>query len=165
MDCVRVLVDGNNLTYALRDVGPEGAGRSMLCRLLGEFAARTGLAVAVVFDGAAPAGNLARQIADARIAVHYSGHRSADEVLAELIAAHSAPRSLTVISTDHDVQRHARHRRCHVVASAAFAARLVAPAPPKCEPVEPPEKRAGLDEGETQQWLKEFGLTDSSENE
>lgn len=160
MGCVRVLVDGNNVMYALRDAGVPAAGRAALCRLLGDFAAQSGLAVAVVFDGAAPREALAEQLADPRIEVHYSGRRTADEVLGEMIDAHTAPRRLTLVSSDHEVRAMARRRRCGRVDATTFALRLLNPPPPRPAPVEPPEKRAGLEQGEVEQWLAEFGFQD-----
>jgi hypothetical protein len=158
---IRVLVDGNNLMFALRDEAVE-AGREMLCRLLGQFAERTGLAVAVIFDGASPPAPLAGQIADPRIEVHYSGHRTADAVLEDILAAHSAPRRLTVVSTDHEIVHLARHRRSRSVRSDVFARQLIDPPPPKPGPDVPSAKRTGLAEGEAEQWMHDLGLDDDA---
>ena len=158
---VRVLADGNNLMFALRDLGVD-VGRGGLCRLLGEFAEATGLAVAVVYDGGAPEGPLAQQLEDRRIAVWYGQDRPADEVLAEMIAAHSAPRRLTVVSSDRAVRRAARARRCRLADSGQFARRLIEPPPAPSPPAEPPGKCAGLTGQQAREWLKAFGLDDDS---
>jgi predicted RNA-binding protein with PIN domain len=160
---VRILVDGNNLMHAVREIGDE-VGPSAVCRLLGDFAEATGLAVTVVFDGGGPSGRLAEQIHDPRIAVCYGGPRQADDVLEELIAAHTAPRRLTVVSSDREVRRMATRRQCRSVKADLFARRLLAPPPPAPEPVEPPGKRQGLSAEQTRQWLEEFGIHDDREN-
>lgn len=156
---VRVLVDGNNVMHALRKLGVD-AGRAALTRLLGDFSVRTGLPAAVVFDGHAPRGPLAEQLADPRVSVRYGESRPADDVLGELIAAHTAPRRLTVVSSDRAVQRLGRRRRCRIEEAAVFALRLLEPPPPKPGPVEPPAKRHGLSGDQAERWLEEFGLSD-----
>jgi hypothetical protein len=153
-----VLVDGNNLTFAMADAGLD-SGRGALCRLLGLLAERTDQRVRVVFDGKSPPPGLAGQIADSRIEVLYSDRRKADAVIAELIQADSAPRRLTVVSTDHEIRQAARRRRCRSVVSCDFAAVLAGlreSRPPR--PGEPAEKRRGLTPQQTAQWLAEFGL-------
>lgn len=124
----------------------------------GHWAARNQLATTVVFDGSCPAGPLAKQIGDPRVEVRYAHPRTADEVIAELISAHSAPRRLNVVSSDHAVQRAARRRRCAVTEADAFAAALLAPPPQRPAPREPRAKRTGLSDGQAEQWLDEFGL-------
>jgi len=159
---VPVLVDGNNVMHALADAGVD-AGRSMLCELLIRYGARRDVAVGVVFDGSPPRPDEAKRIADPHISIRYSGGRTADEVLADLIRASSAPRALTVVSSDRGVQRQARRRRCRVVDSATFARRLTAEPPPPAEPDEPAAKRRGLSDGQAARWIEEFGIGDADD--
>ena len=150
---VPLLIDGNNLMHALAGAGVE-VGRAGLCRLL-ERARLDFRRVHVVFDGP-PRG----QIAAGAVQVTYSGQRSADDILAECIAADTAPRRLTVVSTDHQVRRAARRRRCRTETSESFARRLVRALrrDRRAEPPEPPEKQTGLTEAQTRRWLRELGL-------
>ncbi len=151
--------------YALRDVGLE-VGRGGLCRLLGKFAS-SGQKVRVVFDGTPPYGPLASQIQDDRIDVKYSAGRTADDVIIESIAADSAPRRLTLVSTDHEIRDAARKRKCKLKTSEEFAKALVRmlEESPKTLPSEPPEKRVGLTPEQTRAWLKELNVEEYDEKE
>ena len=163
-----LLIDGNNLIYALHRVGP-GLGRGGLCKLLAVLAepGRRGLLagerICVVFDGAAPRGPLAKQMRHDRLEVMYSAPRTADELIAERVAADSAPRRLTVVSSDREIRRAARRRRCKLAGSDEFADALVS-ASARSErrpPAEPPEKRRGcLTPAETRAWMRELGLSE-----
>jgi uncharacterized protein len=157
---MRYLVDGNNLMFALAEVG-IGADREQLGRLLGEFANRQGTDVTVVFDGPAPRGPPADRCG-ADISAYYSGGRTADDVLADLVNSYSAPRNLTVVSGDRAVQRQAKRRGCKIIEALAFARLLKASArgPAKAADDEPAAKREGLSKGQVDRWLKEFGLDD-----
>jgi predicted RNA-binding protein with PIN domain len=159
------LIDGNNLMYALRDVGLE-VGRGGLCRLLGKFAS-SGQKVRVVFDGTPPYGPLAQQIQDDRIDVKYSAGRTADDVIIECIAADSAPRRLTLVSTDHEIRDAGRSRKCKLETSENFAKTLVRmlEESPKNRPSEPPEKRVGLAPEQTRAWLKELNVEEDNDQE
>ncbi len=158
-----VLIDGNNLLHAALEMeDPERPiGRSMLCDHLGRWAQRRREQVHVVFDGPAPAPNLARQIGHRDIKVSYSGAGvSADAVLNEIIETDSAARRLIVVSTDRAIARVARRRRAEVVRSAEFWSALKKDlARPLPQRTEPEEKEAGLSPDATQQWLDEFGLS------
>jgi predicted RNA-binding protein with PIN domain len=162
------LIDGYNLIHAV-GVGGRIAGRggleraraaliSALAELLpGEEAART----VVVFDAERPPPGLPRTLVAQGITVHFAAdHEDADALLEELIARHSAPRSLTVVSSDHRLQRAARRRKARAVDSEAWYDEqlrkrqergrvLVTPAK---RPEEPPAD-------ETEYWLRQFGAT------
>jgi hypothetical protein len=155
---VPFLVDGNNLLHALAGAGVE-VGRSGLCRLLGGLAGE-GQVVRVVFDGRCPRGD---QVGAKRVEAIFSHPRTADEVIADLVAANTAPRRLTVVSTDRAIRRSARRRRCRTVTSEAFSAWLGRRMrrPRRAEAVEPPEKTAGLTPEQTRAWLRELALEDA----
>ncbi len=152
-----ILIDGNNLIYAMADVGYD-VGRGSLCAML-SILVEKGQQVTVVFDGAEPDKPLARQIAAGGVETIYSGKIKADILICEKIAANTAPRRLTVVSTDREIRQAARKRRCKGMRSDDFARALAGmqktqPAPS----TEPQEKRLGLAEGQSAKWLKEFGL-------
>lgn len=160
-DTMPYLIDGNNLMPALADAGPE-VGREGLCRLLGPLLEQ-GQVVRVVFDGAPPPAGVAAQIARSGVQVTYSGARPADEHLIKLIEADTAPRTLTVVSTDHEIRRTAERRRCKVLTSQEFAVTLlhIHAARNKPKPPKSPElkgKQKGLNDKETRDWLREFGF-------
>lgn len=168
------LVDGNNLMYALRGVGLD-VGRGGLCRLMGRFAedARADPKrpapdkVRVVYDGTPPYGPLAEQIRDERIDVKYAAGRTADDIIIEYIAADSAPRRLTVVSTDREIRDAARRRRCKMETSEDFAKTLVRMLERSrrasfSQSAEPPEKSVGLTPEQTRAWLRELNIEEEN---
>ncbi len=159
------LIDGNNLMFAMKKVGVN-VGRDGLCKLLAMLAQR-GERVCVVFDGPPPHGRHGEYIEETAVEVIYSEKQPADEIIEDLIAENSAPRRLTVVSTDHEIRRAARRRRCQGIRSEDFALMLVElrEAPPKPKRVEPGEKWKGLGQGQTQEWLREFGIDIPPEDE
>lgn len=150
-----VLIDGNNLIFALSD----SVGRSGLCDKLSPLLEKEPQ-ICVVFDGPPPPGGLASQIEETGIEVRYSAGRTADEVIMELISAHTAPRRLTVVSSDREIRKAARRRRCVVLTSPQFARQLQQEEHPRPLPPshEPKEKQRGLTGQQSREWLKEFGL-------
>ncbi len=67
----------------------------------------------VVFDAAGAPPGLPPRIAYRGLDVQFAkGYADADELLEVLIRADTSPRQLTVVSSDHRVQRAAKRRRC-----------------------------------------------------
>ncbi len=129
-----VLIDGYNLLHATgivaRGIGPGTLERARVA-LLGFLAAsiepeqlpRT----TVVFDAAGRVPGLPREANHRGLKVLFAaGYADADALIEQLIRSHSAPRQLTVVSSDHQIQRAARRRRARAVDSGAWYAELVA---------------------------------------
>jgi predicted RNA-binding protein with PIN domain len=174
MSAVRTLIDGYNLMFELglmdatRRMGPEGLRRARY-RFLNELADRLGAVAAhqttVVFDAANAPEDLPHEARHKGLTVVFAVEdETADDRIEALIAEHSFPKGLTVVSSDHQVQRAATRRKAHAVNSEEFWTSL--------EPVEkrraasstpgPPtaEERArahGLTPEESAQWLDVFG--------
>jgi predicted RNA-binding protein with PIN domain len=158
------LIDGNNLIFALIEVGPE-TDRTGLCEWL-ERLCRSGERVCVAFDGMPDRGPVSHEAGGGYLEVLYSRHRTADALIVARIDADTAPRRLKVVSSDRQIRRAARRRGCISLKSEDFARDLVrlpsSPGePPPPEPLR--KKRAGLDEAETRAWLKEFFAEDPEE--
>jgi predicted RNA-binding protein with PIN domain len=154
------LIDGNNLMHAAAERGLP-ADRLGLCEVLAELLLRAGERVAVIFDGPEPSASEARAIDRTGIEVAYSGHKAADRLILAAIGADTAPRRLTVVSTDREIRSAARKRRCRCVTSEDFAVELRRSRngdPPSDKSSEPDEKRQGLSEEQTRKWLEEFGF-------
>ncbi len=154
-----LLIDGNNLLYALADVDRQ-LSRAVMCEMIHLYCQARQDVARVVFDGPEPLPDVAAQIAaHSDVAVTYAAPRSADEILVEQIAADSAPKRLVVVSTDRQIRKAARRRKCQALRSERFAARIqkTRNQPPPPPPVEPEEKRKGLAPEQTQRWLREFG--------
>jgi predicted RNA-binding protein with PIN domain len=157
-----LLIDGYNLLHVTgifgRDPGPGSLERSRQA-LLNFLAAsidpnELGQA-AIVFD--APAG-LPQTIDHRGLTVHYArNYADADAMLEELIAQHPTPRRLTVVSSDHRVQRAARRRKASPVDSERWYSELMARRRQRGQSAETPQKRdAVLDPVEVAYWLEQF---------
>jgi len=160
-----LLVDGYNLLYAFQQSrwGSDRVGRTALCRLLGDWTDSRSEPVTVVFDGAKPPDLLAKQLGDPRITVLYSGLRTADHVLVELIEGSTAPRRLRVVTGDHEIRAAAVRREAVAIQPAEFCAELCRPEVAEAGPpqgCERPEVAAG---GDLEHWLGEFGYDPASE--
>jgi len=156
---VPFLIDGNNLMHAMAATGKD-VGREGLCKLLAPLVA-AGQRVHTVFDGPAPPAGVENQIAATGVEVEFSLGRPADKLILKAIAADSAPKRLTVVSTDREIRAAARKRRCKGVRSEDFAVELMhlnAASPRNSGPAEPHEKRHGLTPDQTRHWLREFGF-------
>jgi predicted RNA-binding protein with PIN domain len=154
-----LLVDGNNLLYAVCDALGQSLSRFALASMLSRFARNQDEKITVVFDGA-PASRHDQDPFDLLdIQTHFAYPGPADTVLCNLLQENSAPRRLEVVSTDREIRKAARRRKAKSLRSEDFATRLLQeldqPDPPPT--VEPPEKRNGLTEDQTRKWLREFG--------
>lgn len=162
-----LLIDGYNLIHAAgiigRGVGPGGLerARQALLNFLVETVNPSELSrTTVVFDAALAPKGLPRRVKYREIHVRFaSDHEDADALLEELIAEDSAPRKLTVVSSDHRVQRAARRRRAIAVDSdiwfsGAIRARRTRQDPSaEKEDVKPPTP---LGETEVRLWVEQF---------
>ena len=117
-------------------------------------------AAIAVFDGAPPRDTARKVDPDGYVKVIYSGpNTDADAVLEKMIRKNSAPKLLTVVSSDNQVRRAARRRRAtRLSASDYLAAMQRRMKQPDARPAEPVEKRKGLSEGELNEWLELFGI-------
>ncbi|MCY2925274.1 MAG: NYN domain-containing protein [Planctomycetota bacterium] len=153
------LIDGNNVLFALAQAGVY-VERGGLVGLLEGLAARENQHVTVVFDGAEHVDSPRDERADVRVRILYAAPRIADEIIESLIGSDSAPRRLTVVSSDHEILAAAHRRRCPGQTSEQFTRHLLQPPPHEAAP-EAPERQGNLGPEETQRWLKEFGLDEA----
>lgn len=169
-----ILVDGYNVLYAVgilsRGVGPHTLERARLALLnfLAESlepaeAART----TVVFDAAEAPRDLPRVFRHRSLTVRFAvRHEDADALLEELIRADSAPKRLTVVSSDHRLQRAARRRRAKAVDSQAWWDELHRRRGRHKPPASSgPAKPSGpLSEEEVAFWLHQFGAAPEADS-
>jgi predicted RNA-binding protein with PIN domain len=169
---MRFLIDGYNLMHAagriLRRFGPDGMRRARL-RFLDELAILLGpdraFRTTIVFDASSLPLNQAPESSHRGMTVIYAiEDDDADSRIELLIARDSAPKSLTVVSTDHRIRRAARRRRAEAVTSDDFLdfldqlrERKVRPAPRVGrEPSEEPERPESPSAAEVAAWVREF---------
>lgn len=116
----------------------------------------------VVFDAHdAPRGLESTAIHEGMTVLYAPPGGDADSLIEELIAAHSAPSQIRVVSSDRRLRRAARRRRGTSVASEAFARQLEHRHENRADVSPDADQRAkqtgSLDEAEVARWLSEFG--------
>lgn len=153
-----LLIDCYNLLHATMPPSLAGLEEERLCELLAvsEWA---GEGISVVCDGVVKPLGLTTSPVD-EVELIYSGpNRSADDVIIQMIDADSAPKRLTVVSTDREIRAATRRRRARVIISAEFVSILGSLVGrlnrPSGEPEPVPEV---LPEDQVDGWLEEFGV-------
>ena len=164
-----LLIDGYNLMHAVgmfrQRYGPgefEKWRNRFLHYLSGSLTPRERERTTVVFDAPSTDCRQVQQMESHSLLIMFAeGDLEADDVLEELIAAHSAPRQILLVSSDHRLQKAVRRRRGKPIDSEDFAAQLERrrhdrkrrkpDGPPRC-------KFTGVEsEAELQAWMKIFG--------
>ncbi|MGA2064717.1 MAG: NYN domain-containing protein [Thermoguttaceae bacterium] len=163
-----LLIDGYNVLNVVGILGggqgPGGLERARLALLnfLAESldppeVSRT----TVVFDAREAPRGLPRQTLHRGITVRFApADQEADTVIEELIRADSAPRRLTVVSSDRAIQRAARRRRARAVASDAWYAEVVRRRRERHQAsADAPDRPAlPLLQEDVEYWVRQFGL-------
>ena len=160
-----VLIDGNNLLYAMHAHAPiPSVGRETLVRVVERWALRGDDDVTIVFDGPVPHGGLSQQMSSSRIEVRFSAPKTADDIIVDMVQRAGRPDTVRVVTGDTAIRREARLRRCRHTDAAAFVHELFAPEgehrPP---PGSGPEKPTKMSPEETQEWVDLFGADDDEE--
>jgi hypothetical protein len=161
-----LLIDGYNLRHVTGIFG-EGSDLTALHRsreallrfLAASIEASERRTTTIVFDAAGAPPGLPRTLLHDDITVHFArDYADADTMLEALIDAHSAPKSLLVVSSDHQVQRAARRRGAKYVDSERWyadlrAARAIRQTPPAAASAKPSDV---LSDAEVAYWMGEF---------
>jgi predicted RNA-binding protein with PIN domain len=170
-----LLIDGYNLLNVTGIFAQAGPGTELhrtrvafLNFLSASIDARERKATTIVFDAAGAPPGLPRTMKHDGITVHFAQrHSDADEMIEELLEQYRAPRSLLVVSSDHRVQRAARHVGASFLDSEEWYRERLA----ICR-----ERRAAADDAtakptgeltadELNYWLREFGGTTGQKEE
>jgi len=169
-----LIIDGYNLLYAAGLVGSvdgegsfEGERRALLDALLAVIDPKELTQTVVVFDSAKAPPGLPRMYHHQQITVRFAtGYTDADEMIEELIQEHHAPKRLTVVSSDHRVQRAARRRKAKAIDSDSWfrLMRQTRARRREEEAKQPPlPKRPtapAIPESEVSEWVEFFGTID-----
>jgi uncharacterized protein len=114
-----LLIDGYNLLHVTdifgSAVGSETAlhasRQALLAFLAAAIDSKSRRETTIVFDAAGAPPGLPQTMSHEDMVIQFARRQaSADELIEDLIDAHPAPKSLTVVSSDHRVQRAARRR-------------------------------------------------------
>ena len=169
---MRTLIDGYNLMHAVglmnagRPFGPDEF-RKARRRFLNDLAGLLGTVEAhlttVVFDASHPPPDRPGREVHKGIEVVYAvGNDDADERIELLIAAHSHPKALSVVSTDLRIRQAATRRKATPVTSDAYWTSLQERRRRPLAAVEPaaePREQVGS-AADAAYWLAEFGDLD-----
>jgi len=161
-----LLIDGYNLLNAVGITAAAGRTSSLhrsrvalLNFLVESLDAQEIAHAAVVFDAAGAPPGLPPELAHRGLAVRFAPRGSdADSLLEDLIRQDTSPRRLTVVSSDHRVQRAAKRRRARAVDSDVWYAEILhrrqTSAPPSVGPASP---KLPLGREEVEAWRSQFG--------
>jgi hypothetical protein len=168
-----LLIDGYNLLNAAgilaRGRGPgslERARQALLNTLVESLPEEEVQRTTVVFDASESPWGVAKQSNHRGIQVRFAAKDDdADTVIEELIKADSAPKRLTVVSSDHRIQRAAKRRKATAVDADQWFADLLRKRAERSRSSQNSEnKPAGpLSVAEVQNWMKELGFNSSDE--
>ncbi len=154
------IVDGYNLLWAIPKTGhsSDPVNDVQLCRILGRYFELIGDSGEIVFDGIGPPNKTGFDNIR-KLEVFFTGIKvDADTVIEAKVKANTAPKRLTVISSDRRLRDAARARKARTVKSEAFWSDVQKQLSRKTTFKEPQQKQLGLNESETEQWLKFFEL-------
>jgi predicted RNA-binding protein with PIN domain len=169
-----LVIDGYNLLNSTgimgRGRGPgslERARQALLNTLAESLPAEEVPRTTIVFDASeAPWGVARQQKHQGMLVMFASRDEDADTVIERLIADDSAPKRLTVVSSDHRLQRAAKRRRATAVDSDRWFAQMLrdrATRSLRSPTAELTKPEGPLTAGEVSDWLREFGLKDSAD--
>jgi predicted RNA-binding protein with PIN domain len=164
-----LLIDGYNLLNATGIFAQAGPGTelhrtrvALLKFLSASIDPRERKATTIVFDASGAPPGLPRTINHEGITVHFAQrHSDADEMIEELLEQYREPRSLLVVSSDHRVQRAARHVGASFLDSEEwYSERLALCRDRRAAADDAAAKPTGnLTSDELNYWLREFGGT------
>src|SRR4051794_21250745 len=165
---MRTLIDGYNLMFAIgllgKRLGLDGL-RKVRHRFLNDLADALGPVDAyqttVVFDSSQPPPGSPREATHKGMTILFAVEQdSADERIEQLIAQHSAPKKLTVVSSDQRIRQAASRRKAKARMADEFWTSLEARKSREREvgpPALPPSPRgAPVSPEESEFWLNEF---------
>lgn len=171
-----LLIDGYNVLAPVappRAPDPRWLQRErmqLIQRLADHLDESTRCRTCVVFDAANPPANRASEYQQNGIEVRFAvDYPEADDLLEELIVAHSAPKTLAVVSSDHRVQAAAKRRGCRWFDSQRWLDNLLdskvglaAPSPGRdgagqgSQENEKPDQKN--DQDDVAEWMRKFGF-------
>ena len=129
-----------------------------MCRILSTYFKLTGEKAEIIFDGTGPPDKSGFD-GVSNPEIFFSGRGTdTDTVIEGKIRTSTAPKGLTIVSSDRRLRQAAHTRKATSVKSDVFWVDIRKQLSRKRPVKEPPGKRRGLSEGETEQWLAFFGL-------
>ena len=154
------IIDGYNLLHWInqRCEDDESISDIAMCRIIGAYLYQIRENGQIVFDGIGPGEKVPFENVR-NTEVIFSGERiDADTAIENQIAASSAPKNTTIVSSDRRLRDAARARKAVILKSEEFWGKVIKQVTKKQGPKEPPAKRTGINSSEAELWLEEFGI-------
>jgi hypothetical protein len=154
------IIDGHNLLHSIQkeEEGTESISNVQLCRILGRYLKLISEKGEIVFDGTGPRDKSGFDNIS-NLEVLFAGQGTdTDTIIEDKIRANTAPKRLTIVSSDRRLRKAAQARKATAMKSQFFWSNLQKQLSRKKGIREPAAKRQGLTDGETKQWLEFFGL-------
>ena len=155
-----IIIDGYNLLWYIRKTFDHLGSMTdiELSQLVDNYLKLINQKGEMVFDGTGDRGTNYHS-GTSNLEIIFSGpNTDADTVIESKIKISTARRELTVVSSDRRIRDAAKSSGARSVKSEDFWANLQKRITRKKGVPEPTEKRTGLDQASTEQWLKYFGL-------
>lgn len=154
------IIDGHNLLHAICKIEENAKALSEpgMCKVLGTYLKLAGEKAVIVFDGSGPPDKSGFD-GISHVEILFAGLATdADTVIEDKIKASTAPKGLTIVSSDRQLQHAAHAKRATAIKSEVFWAEVQKQLSRKRAAKEPSGKRQGISQSETEQWLKVFGI-------
>ena len=154
------IIDGHNLLHSIQktDESSESISDVQLCRIVGRYLKLAGETGEIIFDGTGPRDKSGFDNIS-NLEVFFAGlGTDTDTIIEDKIRANTAPKRLSIVSSDRRLRKAAQVRKATVVKSQVFWNNLQKQLSRKKGIREPAAKRQGLTDGETKQWLEFFGF-------
>ncbi|MBI9018131.1 MAG: NYN domain-containing protein [Phycisphaerae bacterium] len=156
------IFDAYNLYHVARNNMEESAEitPAMLCVMIAWDMRYIKDKAIICFDSVLPRGWPKKIEPEGFIEIRCSGHGyDADSLIEDLIEANSAPKRLTIISSDRRIRKAARARKCKSITSHDYLPEMLKRlAKIGTKPREPREKYTGVPDGQLGPWLDMFGI-------
>ena len=156
-----LIIDGYNLLRAVQNLTEQSFNITdvQLCQIVAEYLYRIKKKGRVVFDGTGPRDKSGfNNLFNLEVVFSGTSHE-ADDIIEKLILENTAPKSLSVISSDRRIKTAAKKRKAEAVDCVDFWTEVIKQIEKKKRtPAEPQAKFVGISEAETEYWLREFGF-------
>ena len=154
-----VIIDGHNLLWSIRN--PEegiSVTDAAMCKILDRYFGIVGEKAEIIFDGIGPPDKT--EFNNIRnLEVTFSGRNTdCDTIVEQRIRDSTAPKRLTIVSSDRRLRDAAELRKATAQKSEDFWQEVEKQLSRQKKMKEPSGKRTGLTDSETELWLKTFGI-------
>ncbi len=161
---MRYIFDGHNLLFAVRGSGEQFASLTVeavthfLCHILEEYLRLKKSRGVLFYDGMGPR-DKSFFTNFSRLDVEFSGEFfEADDLIEAEIEADTAPKLLTVVSSDRRVRDKAKRRKAKSVSSIDFWFEVLDEIEKPRPKNEPMAKKRGITNSEVDYWMKYFNI-------